>query len=266
MVGHAVSEATGRKEKTKKSKKDVSGEDVVVMGSGNLGLVYLMEEKRRLTMEEIDERHPKLLPALREHPHVGLGAGSLVRARCGRARRRGCPLPGRGAGRGRRPARALLAGGPRPPRAHRRLPARRRPDDRQLLRPRPGRGLRVRGADLVPRRPRRHPDAPVPALPGSTCPSRSSRSSAQRRSTPSSRGGATTCRATAPCRFPRRRGRASPTRARSPTGNGAPPEPPTAAGDIRARPGGTRLVTLCHKGVRHPGQRRAGTPTCCDPW
>ncbi len=71
MVGHAVSEATGRKEKPKKSKKDVSGEDVVVMGSGNLGLVYLMEEKRRLTMEEIDERHPKLLPALREHPHVG---------------------------------------------------------------------------------------------------------------------------------------------------------------------------------------------------
>ena len=71
MVGHAVSEATGRKEKQKKSKKDVSGEDVVVMGSGNLGLVYLMEEKRRLTMEEIDERHPKLLPALREHPHVG---------------------------------------------------------------------------------------------------------------------------------------------------------------------------------------------------
>src|SRR5262249_20268707 len=28
-------------------------------------------EKRRLTMEEIDERHPRLLPALREHPHVG---------------------------------------------------------------------------------------------------------------------------------------------------------------------------------------------------
>ena len=44
---------------------------MVVLGSGNLGLVYLMEEKRRLTMEELDERHPQLLPALREHPHVG---------------------------------------------------------------------------------------------------------------------------------------------------------------------------------------------------
>ena len=72
MVGLAVAEATGRTEKTKKrSKKDVSGRQVVVLGSGNLGLVYLMEEPRRLTLEEIDERHPRLLPALRSHPHVG---------------------------------------------------------------------------------------------------------------------------------------------------------------------------------------------------
>ncbi|MGL6278243.1 MAG: phage holin family protein [Gaiella sp.] len=70
MVGHAIGEATGTR-KEKRPKNDVSGRDVVVMGSGNLGLVYLMEEQRRLTMEEIDERHPKLLPALREHPHVG---------------------------------------------------------------------------------------------------------------------------------------------------------------------------------------------------
>ena len=51
---------------------------VVVLGSGNLGLVYLMEEPRRLTLEEIEERHPQLLPALREHPHVGW---ILVRSR-----------------------------------------------------------------------------------------------------------------------------------------------------------------------------------------
>ena len=44
---------------------------MVVLGSGNLGLVYLMEEQRRLTLEEIDERHPRLIPELREHPHVG---------------------------------------------------------------------------------------------------------------------------------------------------------------------------------------------------
>jgi uncharacterized membrane protein YvlD (DUF360 family) len=70
MVGHALGEATGKKPK-KRSKKDVSGEEVVVLGSGNLGLVYLMEEPRRLTLEEIEERHPRLIPALREHPHVG---------------------------------------------------------------------------------------------------------------------------------------------------------------------------------------------------
>ena len=70
-VTRAFQEATGRKEDEKRAKNDVSGEDVVVLGSGNLGLVYLMDEKRRLTMEEIDERHPALIPALRAHPHVG---------------------------------------------------------------------------------------------------------------------------------------------------------------------------------------------------
>jgi uncharacterized membrane protein YvlD (DUF360 family) len=70
MVGHAIGEATGKKTK-KPSKKDVSGQEVVVLGSGNLGLVYLMEEPRRLTLEEIEERHPRLIPALRSHPHVG---------------------------------------------------------------------------------------------------------------------------------------------------------------------------------------------------
>jgi uncharacterized membrane protein YvlD (DUF360 family) len=69
MVGHAVSEATGKQ--AKRAKNDVSDRDVVVLGSGNLGLVYLMEENRRLTLEEIDARHPKLVPALRAHPHVG---------------------------------------------------------------------------------------------------------------------------------------------------------------------------------------------------
>lgn len=73
-VGHAIGEATGRtaeKSKEKRNKNDVSGEHVVVLGSGNLGLVYLMEEARRLTLEEIEARYPHLLPALREHPHVG---------------------------------------------------------------------------------------------------------------------------------------------------------------------------------------------------
>jgi uncharacterized membrane protein YvlD (DUF360 family) len=71
MVGHALGEATGRTEKRTRAKNDVSGESVVVLGSGNLGLVYLLEEPRRLTLEELNERHPKLIPALRSHPHVG---------------------------------------------------------------------------------------------------------------------------------------------------------------------------------------------------
>jgi hypothetical protein len=70
MVGHAVDEATGHKEK-KRPKSDVSDREVVVLGSGNLGLVYLMDSPRRLTREEIDERHPELIPALRSHPHIG---------------------------------------------------------------------------------------------------------------------------------------------------------------------------------------------------
>src|SRR5262245_36045344 len=70
-VGRAVEEASGGRRKSKQSKKDVSDRDVVVLGSGNLGLVYLMDEKRRLTLEEIESRHPRLLGALREHPHIG---------------------------------------------------------------------------------------------------------------------------------------------------------------------------------------------------
>jgi uncharacterized membrane protein YvlD (DUF360 family) len=69
MVGNAFSEATGKKQK--RAKNDVSDRDVIVLGSGNLGLIYLMEERRRLTLEEINERHPELIPALRNHPHVG---------------------------------------------------------------------------------------------------------------------------------------------------------------------------------------------------
>jgi len=71
MVGLAVGEATGADPGKKRPKNDVSDRHVVVMGSGNLGLIYLMEERRRLTLEEIEERHPNLISALREHPHVG---------------------------------------------------------------------------------------------------------------------------------------------------------------------------------------------------
>jgi uncharacterized membrane protein YvlD (DUF360 family) len=70
MAELAVSEATGRA-KPKRPKSDVSDRDVIVLGSGNLGLVYLMEAGHRLTLEEIEERHPGLIPALRDHRHIG---------------------------------------------------------------------------------------------------------------------------------------------------------------------------------------------------
>ena len=71
MAGLALGEATGRTDKAKRAKNDVSGRDAIVLGSGNLGLIYLMEDDRRLTLEELEQRHPRLIPALREHQHVG---------------------------------------------------------------------------------------------------------------------------------------------------------------------------------------------------
>ena len=164
MVGNAFNEATGKT--AKRPKNDVSDRDVVVLGSGNLGLVYLMEERRRLTLEEIEERHPQLVPALREHPHVGW---LLVRSSEHGAvalGARGAHYLADGRDRGRGPARAVLAQRARAPAAHRRLPARRRHHGRQLLRPRARRGLRVRGADLLPRGHRRPADPPVHPSPG----------------------------------------------------------------------------------------------------
>jgi uncharacterized membrane protein YvlD (DUF360 family) len=70
MVQHSITEATGRRPKGR-ARNDVSQREAVVLGSGNLGLIYLMEETRRLTLEELNERHPQLVPALRGHRHIG---------------------------------------------------------------------------------------------------------------------------------------------------------------------------------------------------
>ncbi|HEY1569014.1 MAG TPA: hypothetical protein VGF68_18450, partial [Solirubrobacteraceae bacterium] len=69
-VGQALQEATARGA-SPRSGGAVGDSHVVVLGSGNLGLVYLMEEPQRLTMEEIEQRHPQLLSALGEHPDIG---------------------------------------------------------------------------------------------------------------------------------------------------------------------------------------------------
>jgi uncharacterized membrane protein YvlD (DUF360 family) len=71
MAGLAIGEATGRAAADEHPGEDLSDREAIVLGSGNLGLVYLMEEKRRITLEELDERHPRLVEALRDHPHIG---------------------------------------------------------------------------------------------------------------------------------------------------------------------------------------------------
>ena len=51
------------------------GDDaLIVLGSGNLGLVYVPEPER-LTLAEIDRRWPQLVPGLAAHPGIGFVAG-----------------------------------------------------------------------------------------------------------------------------------------------------------------------------------------------
>jgi uncharacterized membrane protein YvlD (DUF360 family) len=70
-IGTALEEATGRQQARKPKKTDVATEGAVVLASGNLGLIYLMSEPRRLMLEEIDRLHPELVPTLRAHPDIG---------------------------------------------------------------------------------------------------------------------------------------------------------------------------------------------------
>jgi uncharacterized membrane protein YvlD (DUF360 family) len=71
-VARAVDEATGRGDKPANLERgDAPEHKVIVLGSGNLGLIYLMERPHRLALEEIQELHPELIPALCSHPHVG---------------------------------------------------------------------------------------------------------------------------------------------------------------------------------------------------
>jgi uncharacterized membrane protein YvlD (DUF360 family) len=77
-VGHAVAEATGRSESGSEERDGVGDDAVIVLASGNLGLIYLMDAPHRLSLEEIEQRHPRLLEALRRHQHIGF---LLVRSR-----------------------------------------------------------------------------------------------------------------------------------------------------------------------------------------
>jgi hypothetical protein len=45
--------------------------EIVVVASGNLGMVYVAREPGRVWMEDLDERYPHLLAGLRLHPGIG---------------------------------------------------------------------------------------------------------------------------------------------------------------------------------------------------
>ncbi|MFC4961785.1 alkaline phosphatase family protein [Streptomyces mauvecolor] len=47
------------------------GSDPVVLASGNLGLISFPDTQGRMTREQIDRRHPALLPTLASHPGIG---------------------------------------------------------------------------------------------------------------------------------------------------------------------------------------------------
>ncbi len=54
-------------------RKDVDREpvEIVVLASGCLGLIYFPQRPGRLTLEEIEEAYPDLIPTLRSHPGIG---------------------------------------------------------------------------------------------------------------------------------------------------------------------------------------------------
>ena len=58
-------------ESTPQTSKKASDSELIVLGSGNLGLIYLTQWNRRLNYEEIVMRFPNLIPGLVKHPGIG---------------------------------------------------------------------------------------------------------------------------------------------------------------------------------------------------
>jgi hypothetical protein len=60
------------KQKGDKKKEDKPAEpNVMVLASGNMGLVYLTDHKKRLTYEEINHLYPDLIPGMAGHEGIG---------------------------------------------------------------------------------------------------------------------------------------------------------------------------------------------------
>jgi hypothetical protein len=66
------------------NERDEELPEVVALASGNLGLISFPRIPHRVTLEELDERYPALVPTLRDHPGIGFllirsrGDGSVV--------------------------------------------------------------------------------------------------------------------------------------------------------------------------------------------
>ena len=58
-------------ESTQQSKKKAKKSELIVLGSGNLGLIYFTQWKKRLTYEEIVILFPELIPGLVKHSGIG---------------------------------------------------------------------------------------------------------------------------------------------------------------------------------------------------
>jgi hypothetical protein len=75
VLGRALERASGRltAEPADAGEARVSGKEerFLVFGSGNLGLVYVAGEDHRLTVDELTQRFPALVPGLVAHPGVG---------------------------------------------------------------------------------------------------------------------------------------------------------------------------------------------------
>jgi len=70
-VDGAVVIGKEEREATSREKERETPPELVVMASGCLGLIYFPRESGRLTLEQIHEHYPNLLPTLRDHPGIG---------------------------------------------------------------------------------------------------------------------------------------------------------------------------------------------------
>ena len=61
-----------------KTDTDETEDQFLVFGSGNLGLIYVAGESRRLTVDDLAERFPALLPGLVAHPGIGFAVVDTV--------------------------------------------------------------------------------------------------------------------------------------------------------------------------------------------